>query len=317
MIMFVFAQACHYGALELAHEGIERHATAVRTLLMESDNIKSEQMGMVVMCCMTPLQYYFMGHGGKAVDLLEEYGVTYRNAESSLRVVEELGPFCRKLGDSGTSDHYFVCTEFFVWATRFGLLLCSDCAGISPADAFEQLPAAQQLSAWINVNPDKPFAAVFAPLHMMAALVCDMLTTMEPRLQERCDCAGLEFVRAATSDSVKIGGDLKPTSIILARMMEARFLARQRRTSEANAVSERAVARALQLELWLLAALVLRDMRGRARGVSQRGEYERRMCACLQDLGGEPALVSDILNQCFIFEDEPPGIDVERLLAAV
>ena len=57
------------------------------------------------------------------------------------------------------------------------------------------------------------------------------------------------------------------------------------------------------------------DLRGRARGHSQRGEYERRLCACLRDLDGEPAMVSDMLNKCFIFGEEDPGLDVAQLLA--
>jgi hypothetical protein len=48
----------------------------------------------------------------------------------------------------------------------------------------------------------------------------------------------------------------------------------------------------------------------------QRSEYERRMCACVRDLDDEPALISDVLNKCFVLSTpDAPGLDVAQLLA--
>jgi hypothetical protein len=306
--------ACHYGSIQFAHEAAERHATAVRTLLLDPD-MKSDVLSVGMMCCVAPIQYYFIGRGAAVSELCRECGVTYQNAETSLLVIEENADFCRKLGETKTEDNQFACTEFFVWTARFGLLLCTDCSDMSPADVFEELPTVEQLTDWVNM-PTGPTMGSFASIHMLEALVCDMLSTKEPRLQQRCDIVGLELCRAVASEHAATGGDSKPTARIIARMMEARFLARMGRVGEANVASEAAVALALALELWLLAALALRDLRGRARGHSQRSEYERRMCACVRDLDDEPALISDVLNKCFVWSTpDAPGLDVAQLLA--
>jgi hypothetical protein len=158
-----------------------------------------------------------------------------------------------------------------------------------------------------------------APAHFFA---CPQLLAALTSEQYGLDDQAMGYVGFIHTVEWYKGGDCRPTSQIMAHCIKGRILARRKQMKDANAAFEAAFVQAESLELWLLAAFALRDLKLLVLDSIGHGDHgSRRLGDVLRHLKGPADRLTELLGGLSVTELvalDPPeaGYEMMQLCSA-
>jgi hypothetical protein len=174
--------------------------------------------------------------------------------------------------------------DYANWGIKFGAALCLGAKAVSLEDFKRTIPTPQQIAAFNLIEMTVTLQFQTSTL-LLAALACE-----DYGLDEEAQ----RFI-AAIFDPV--GGDPKPTSIILAYCVRGRILARRNELKAAAEAFEEAAKQAESYQLWLLVALAYLDLKLHVLDTIGHGDHgSRRLGAVLRRLTGPVSKLTPLLQ---------------------
>ena len=190
-----------------------------------------------------------------------------------------------------------VSMDYTSWAIKFGAALCRGATAVSAEEFKRTIPSPQQLVAFDLIDGTATLQWQTSVL-LMGALTCE---------ERGLDDEALTYIAAIVSPGdITIGGDPKPTSVILAYCAKGRILARRDDLKAAAESFEEAAQKAESLELPLLTMFALRDLKLCVHDRMGHSEHSaRRLGAVLRRLTSPVSKLTALLQ----------GLDAAELMA--
>eukprot|EP01051_Picozoa_sp_SAG22_P004561 SAG22_NODE_247_length_13918_cov_7.885375_5_plen_528_part_00 len=263
----------HYGDIDSCDTWIDKAVEYTKMAANEPDQNR-EAIGL----CFGPLNlaffFYEIGRKSEAVALLNSLGATYTGADDRYDKLVEANAWLRRRGNSEKDTSAMLAVEPLMWWTKFLFALCTTWREVPHDELIAMLPSPSMLAeTGTTFSNGVNFLAMFAPVTICAALVCEMLG--------RADDA-LAFADDILTRAVLAGGSPLCDHIVRAHAVRGRVLAGQGRRHEAVLAFEAALTEAEKHGFLMLAAMVLRDEKKALRDEQATAKINRKLGAIVR-----------------------------------
>jgi hypothetical protein len=303
----------HYGDLESVATSFETMVDTLARAELEP-NQTAEAMGLRIVSQKQVWPYIF-GYGEAFGTVIRtSSGATWEAIDSRLDefATSPMNGWWAPRDETGTGP-WIASIETNSWGTKLNLALCCGEGAVSKQQ-MQSLPSPEHMAKLAIPGPDSMAGgAQSAPMH--SAVSVHLLAALASENYQLDDQA-LGFVAAIHELDYTLGGDPKESSHILAHCIKGRIMARRGQLKAAAAAFEAAVTRSKEVELWLLTAFALRDLKLCVLDGLGHGDHgSRRLGAALRRLKGPAERLNGLLNgldaaELMTLSEPEPGYEV-------
>ena len=252
--------ALHFGDLEAVDTAIATQLDGVSRMMVEPNQALEQLVKGVIGGV---FWHSLLGKAKEKALIASQLGLTWETADATLDAItddDDSNAYFAPRGQVEGSTR-FLNMDTFCWSAKFVHALCAPQGAVHKDEMAGSMPDAENLSkmGFKSRSKDSPGGDVqsapghilMSP-HLVAALACERKGLHED---------ALSFATVIHDVDPNLGGDVKPTSHILAFCLKGRIFQQRGQLKAAAAAFEAAVTEAEKHGLWLLVAFALRDLK--------------------------------------------------------
>jgi hypothetical protein len=292
----------HYGDLDAIRMAVDNLVETVTRALQEPER-QSTWPAQVTMLTSISWPHIFGYSNEFGSSFREAIGSTWSEIEVCVDETAKEVVWFAPRGQQPLTGSYAASMDTICCIAKCNSALCFGEPTVSKQQ-MQAFPSPHELSQFARA--DKTVYTDGKPCSPMHLMTCPHLVAAMASEQYGLDDQALGYVDVIHNVDVQLGGDWRPSSHILAHLIKGRVMARRDQMRTASAAFEAAFAQAEQLELWLLAAFALRDLKVCILDGMGHGMHgSRRLGVVLRRLKGPSERLSELLS----------GLDVGEIVS--